>query len=186
VYHHKRILSRFHWLKFGLSATLGSAMNEASHKPVLFTIGHSNHSFEHFASLLARHRIERILDVRSFAVSRLHWFSRGELEVRLKGENVAYEFLGRELGGRGWERADGSSMELEEIVATNRFQAGLTRLRNVMRDSRACLMCAEAGPANCHRTKLIVPQLEDIAEIFHITATGAVFRDESHSQMRLF
>jgi len=143
-------------------------------KPVLFTIGHSNHSFERFAELLARHAIERIVDVRSFPRSRLPWFSRGEIEGRLGGVGIGYEFLGRELGGRDWVKSDGSSMELEEIITAERFLAGLARLQTMMQDGSTCVMCAEAEAIDCHRTRFIAPCLSATTTILHISSNGGL------------
>lgn len=37
---------------------------------LLFTVGHSNRSFEDFLAILKAHRIERVIDVRRFPASR--------------------------------------------------------------------------------------------------------------------
>jgi len=67
----------------------------------LFTIGHSNHSFETFASLLAAHNIEVVCDVRSIPASRRNpQFNQESLMARLRAEGISYVFFGRELGAR--------------------------------------------------------------------------------------
>ena len=49
--------------------------------PVIWTIGHSNHTFEHFTKLLQAEGIEVVVDVRSYPYSRIApHFNREELE----------------------------------------------------------------------------------------------------------
>src|SRR5260221_13124184 len=68
---------------------------------MIFTVGHSNHSFERFLQLLAGAEITAIADVRSKPHSR--WasqFNKQTLGAALGENDVAYVFLGKELGGR--------------------------------------------------------------------------------------
>ncbi len=41
-----------------------------SSKPVIYSIGHSNHTIEEFISLLKAHGVEQLVDVRSIPKSR--------------------------------------------------------------------------------------------------------------------
>ncbi len=71
----------------------------AAAKPSLFTIGHSNHEMTAFVSLLTRHGVNAIADVRSHPYSRFHGqFNRETLRMRLKLAGIQYVYLGRELG----------------------------------------------------------------------------------------
>ncbi len=68
---------------------------------VLYTVGHSNHSFEAFLDLLGHHGIRMVVDVRSSPYSRhAAHFNKGTLESRLPTEGLSYSFLGHVLGGR--------------------------------------------------------------------------------------
>src|ERR1039458_7960043 len=72
-----------------------------SPRPVVWTVGHSNHEFDAFSHLVLGQRIEFLVDVRSFPYSRFApHFNRDELEAAMTERGVRYLFLGEELGGR--------------------------------------------------------------------------------------
>ena len=72
----------------------------------LFTIGHSNHSFDEFLDLLQQREIEKIIDVRSAPYSRYSpQFNKSALEKSLKCRGIGYIFLGKELGVRRVEES---------------------------------------------------------------------------------
>ena len=76
-------------------------MTESVKEETIYTIGHSTHEIENWISLLKRHRIEAVADVRSVPYSR--WqpqFNRESLIDSLKTHGIAYVFLGKELGAR--------------------------------------------------------------------------------------
>lgn len=67
----------------------------------VFTVGHSNHSMDDFLALLAGRGIGAVEDVRSAPYSRFApRFDREALAAALRGAGVAYDWLGRALGGR--------------------------------------------------------------------------------------
>ena len=146
-------------------------------KSELFTIGHSNHSLEHFIELLRRHRIQVLVDVRSSPYSaRLPQFNREVLKSALRNAEVWYLFLGEELGARRSEPdcyVDGIA-RYERIAKTPAFQSGLERVTKGIEEYRSTLMCAEKDPLECHRTILICRHLRDIAQIQHIRADGSL------------
>src|SRR4051812_42198034 len=75
-----------------VSATMASS---------LYTIGHSNHDTDHFLSLLRRHEIDVVCDVRSSPYSQYcPQFNRETLEATLRQAGIIYEFFGSELGAR--------------------------------------------------------------------------------------
>jgi uncharacterized protein (DUF488 family) len=104
----------------------------------VFTVGHSNRSLAEFIALLREHRIELLVDVRSFPSSRRHpQFNRPALERELPLAGVRYLWLGRELGGmRDEARADSPHTALEEggfrnyadHMGTALFAEGVARL----------------------------------------------------------
>jgi uncharacterized protein (DUF488 family) len=95
-------------------------------RPIL-TIGHSRHSWERFAKLLAGAGVETLADVRSAPRSRFSpHFNKDALAAALMARNVAYIFLGRELGGRPQDPEMYSSgvADYEKIAASPDFGAG--------------------------------------------------------------
>jgi uncharacterized protein (DUF488 family) len=164
---------------------------------VIYTIGHSTHSWEDFLRLLAAHGIEVVADVRSKPYSRFNpQFNRDVLMNHLEEAGKRYLFLGKELGGRPQdpERPLADELVWEYIRSRPQFREGLTRLLDEARHAKVCLLCAEADPGRCHRGQLLAPELmAQGVEVRHILADGSLLehRDvkiptKKPSQKRLF
>lgn len=149
----------------------------------VFTIGHSNHSAEALMSLLQRHVIEVVADVRSSPVSRrCPQFSRNELKLTLAEAGIRYVFLGDQLGARPKDRdcyVDGR-VKYDRLASTAAFQAGLDRVMLGSTEYRVALLCAEKDPLDCHRTILVARHLAERGlDVMHILADGAL---EAHGE----
>lgn len=144
---------------------------------VFHTIGHSNHEFEEFTSLLRLHAVTAIADVRSYPVSgRFPQFNKSEIKSRLLGTGIRYVFLGDALGARPGDSAcyDKGVVDFDRVRKTVSFLQGMESLRRGALDYRICLLCAERDPADCHRTWLVAQTLHDAgATIKHILADGS-------------
>src|SRR5882672_4105858 len=67
----------------------------------VLTIGHSTLPYERFLALLRRSQVTAIADVRTAPYSRHSpQYSKSALRDSLRHDDVAYVFLGAELGGR--------------------------------------------------------------------------------------
>jgi uncharacterized protein (DUF488 family) len=144
----------------------------------IFSIGHSTHSAERFRELLQAAGITAIADVRSSPYSR-HFphFSRTELQTWLKGSNLAYSFLGRELGGRPDDPRlfRNGVADYEAMAKTPVFSEGLARLMKGAERYRIAMMCSEQDPLDCHRCLLVSRRLSERGiSTGHILATGSV------------
>jgi len=152
-------------------------------QPTVFTIGHSNHSSEHFLALLQGAGITAIADVRSIPRSR-RWphFSRARIERWLADAGIAYVFLGAELGGRPDDPAllrEGRP-DYDLMAATPSFGAGLQRVLDGAARYRIALMCAEREPLDCHRFLLVSRHLRERGVCLrHILADGAIEAHET-------
>lgn len=142
----------------------------------VFTIGHSNHSFEKFSELLRLHGITAVADVRSAPYSRSHPdFNREFLKTKLGESGVAYVFLGRELGARpeGAQFYQRGRVQYRVLAQSPLFRAGLDRVRTGAQTQRLALLCAEKEPLECHRTLLVSRELVALgASVVHIHADG--------------
>ena len=88
---------------------------------MLFTIGHSNHAFEHFLELLRRHGVEAVADVRARPYSRfVPHFSKERLERLLSAEAIGYLYLGAELGGKPRRAGDVDEQQLDLVTGHDR------------------------------------------------------------------
>ncbi len=150
----------------------------------LFTIGHSNYEMKVFISLLQKHGVTAIADVRSSPYSRfLPHFNRAALKEALATEGVRYVFLGQELGARPKKQEcyiDGKAI-YEKIAATSEFYEGIQRVLKGVKKHRLSLMCAEKDPLTCHRAILVCQHLRHFdLQIDHILKNGDL---ESHSHL---
>ena len=125
----------------------------------LLTIGHSNHSMEHFLELLAQHSVQVVADVRSRPYSKYTTqFDREALAEALRLAGFRYVYLGGELGGRprGDHYYDAAGHVLyDKVVESPGFQAGVARLEEGLRQYVVATLCAEEDPAGCHRRLLV-------------------------------
>lgn len=150
---------------------------------VLFTVGHSNHSIETFISLIQKHCITSVADVRSQPYSR-HFphFSRDFLKDALRSKGIAYVYLGNNLGARSDNPAcyRQGKVQYNLLALEPQFTAGLDHLCQGMKRYRVALMCAEKDPLNCHRAVLVARKLfEGGISVAHIHADGSLEQHES-------
>lgn len=138
----------------------------------LYTIGHSSHSLEEFLSLLQRHGINCVVDVRSVPASKYApQFNEESLRRFLKLHNIQYLPFGDEFGARRTDCInDEGQVDFEMAVTTPLFQQGAERLmKGLERGFRIALMCSEADPLECHRFSLVSRYLHNQGiEVFHI------------------
>lgn len=142
----------------------------------IYSIGHGSKPIDGFLEELTSFGIECLVDVRSRPYSK--WnpdFNTESLRLRLKEHGIVYGFMGGSLGGVPADRSfyDGQGrIVYEALKRSPLFLEGLERLHNGMRQHRIALLCSEADPAQCHRTKLIGAALSECygVSIRHIVA----------------
>ena len=156
----------------------------------LFTIGHSNHSLNHFLELLLAYQVSAIVDVRSSPYSKYSpHFNKDLLESALRDADIDYVFLGRELGAQRSEDGcyiDGQA-KYDRIAHLSTFRRGLEIVLQGVEHCRVALMCSESDPITCHRTILVCRELKRICpdlKITHILGDGTEERQEM-SEKRL-
>jgi uncharacterized protein (DUF488 family) len=155
---------------------------------IVYTVGHSNHSFQQLLTLLKRHLITAVADVRSQPRSRHHpQFDQDALANSLRQSGLHYVYLGKELGARVSDPnlyRDGK-VQYELVAKTDNFRAGIERIRRGMETQRIALLCAEKEPLACHRTILIGRHLRSLGLVVrHILHTGSL-EDHDSSLLRL-
>jgi len=155
----------------------------------IYTIGHSNHSIEHFVDLLKKHDITAIGDVRSHPYSKYNpQFSYEALKPELKKHNIAYVFLGKELGARSDDPScynQEGKVQYARMAQTENFKKGIERLNQGLESYRIAMMCAEKDPLMCHRTILIARQLRaENMLIQHILEDGNL-ETQTEAEQRL-
>jgi uncharacterized protein (DUF488 family) len=125
----------------------------------IFSIGHSVHEWDGFLSLLRRHQIERLVDVRTTPKSRrLPHFNQEALGPALRDEGIDYSHM-PELGGwrrpmpgspnLGWK--SGGFQGYADYMGTPEFESALERLIRLAQASVTGYICAEGRWWQCHR-----------------------------------
>lgn len=163
-------------------------------KDPLFTIGHSNHSQEHFIQLLQQHGIEVLADVRSQPWSSYSpQFNAQEIKPALLAAGIRYLFLGDQLGGRPEEAEfydDQGYVLYYRLAESPRFRAGIDRLLRGIQKMRVAIMCSEEDPAVCHRYLLVTRVVAaNGVDVQHIRGEGqlqseAAIRAAHHGDRR--
>lgn len=122
----------------------------------VFTIGHSNVSFEKLRERLSLYDIVRVVDVRTKPYSR--WcpqFNRHQLQQLLEANGIVYDWRGSNLGG------------LDDNVD---YDSTLRWVYDLAEHGNIALMCSEADYRKCHRYTTLTPDLEALgAELVHIS-----------------
>jgi uncharacterized protein (DUF488 family) len=158
-------------------------------KPIVYTIGHSNHPIDYFLELLKKYSVSCIVDVRSFPASRYQpQYNQTPFKNVLKENNIGYLHLAKEFGGR---QSDPDVLDREgrvnfELVRdTCLFKKGCERIRKgIEKGYVIALMCSEHNPIDCHRFSMISYALEKRGiEVRHIlrdktVKTNAELEDE--------
>lgn len=145
---------------------------------LIWTVGHSTHSYERLLELLRTAGITAVADVRSSPFSRhCPHFSKDALKDELRMDGIAYSFLGKELGGRPTGRQfyrDGVA-DYERMAQYPDFARGLQRVLEGARKYRIALMCSEHNPLDCHRCLLVGRALaEQGVRVKHILADSTI------------
>lgn len=132
----------------------------------VWTIGHSNHKWEFFRDLLLSHKIDMVVDTRTYPRSRWAPFAEGRrLRDSLKDIRILYEYRGGGLGGRprdpqlldGRGRPDYSKMALR-----SEFLHDVDLVYDWAREGlRVALLCSEENPDACHRKLLVGEALKE-------------------------
>lgn len=144
----------------------------------IWTVGHSNHRFEVFASLLASQGIEFVADVRSYPYSRFApQFNREVFQEALRQQGIRYLYFGDELGGRPSmdEHYDSEGHALYGLMAKEPpFREAIDRLVAGAGEHRIAIVCSEAEPSHCHRRLLVGKVLTECGvELRHICPDGS-------------
>jgi len=150
-----------------------TSLNEPSH---ILTVGHSTRGVEEFVEILREHRIEALVDVRSFPGSRRYpQFNKEALSETLREVGIQYIHM-PSLGGRRKALAGSKNIAWRnegfrgyaDYMESSDFEKGIETLLELAVGQRTAIMCAEALWWRCHRS-LIADYLKARgAEVIHI------------------
>ena len=138
----------------------------------VYSLGHSSRTVEQFLGILTHHEIARLVDVRRFPESRRHpHFSRKALSDRVKEVGVVYTHLGHFLGGY-------TKTTYEDHMRTEDFHRGFEQLKDVARQERTAIMCAEKLPWQCHRRFITQRLMQNGWQVINILDEDTIWDPE--------
>ena len=150
----------------------------------IWTIGHSTRTDQNLGEILLAHKIEALVDVRTFPGSRRYpQFNKSVLSAFLGNLGINYLHEPR-LGGRRVPNKDSHNTAWRNAqfrgyadhMETDEFKVGIKALLELSRRSRTGVMCAEAVWWRCHR-RIIADYLICAGEsVFHILGSDRVDR----------
>lgn len=132
---------------------------QITHK--IYTIGHSDRDADEFLSLLNKHGIGILIDIRAYPhSSRFPYFSQDVLRKHINNAGIDYHWAGKQLGGMRKPEVPDSHPALSsasfrgfaEHMNTEEFQKAIVHLKNLAAKSPTAIMCAEKQAGNCHRS----------------------------------
>ena len=142
----------------------------------IWTVGHSTRSGEEFTQILKAHKIEVLVDVRTFPSSRRYpQFNRASLASALALQKIRYHHEPR-LGGRRTPRPDSHNTAWRNAqfrgyadhMETDDFKSGVEELLELSSEKRVAVMCAEAVWWRCHRSLIADYLRAEGHEVVHI------------------
>jgi len=145
---------------------------------MIYTIGHSNHSLEHFLELLKLYKIDIIVEVRSNPHSAfLPHFDKRYLMIALIKNEFKYFDMGKSLGGRPADKSVVnifSKIEFDLIESKDWYTNSIESLIELSNNKNIAIMCSEENPEECHRGYILTKSLliRDI-EVIHIRGDGS-------------
>jgi uncharacterized protein (DUF488 family) len=160
-------------------------MNDNSQNHILiYTIGHSNRSWEDFTALLKKFEARIVADIRSLPGSKkFPHFDRENMERALPDNGLKYIWLPK-LGGLRRIRKGFVSPNTgltnpgfrayADYMATPEFQDGVEELLLTASEATTVIMCAEALYWRCHRRLLSDYLFAHGIEVLHIQGINDV------------
>lgn len=162
-----------------------SSVETALSKPLwIFTIGHSNRSFEDFLPLLKEHEIQVVADIRRYPSSRkFPHFNQDVLRELLHVHQIQYVWF-EALGGRRHtgknEKSPNTGLETPgfrnyaDYMMTDQFHAAVQKLLSIGASLSLAVMCAEKFYWKCHRRLLSDFLAAQGVTVVHILEQGSL------------
>ena len=161
---------------------------------VLYTIGHSTRPLDELVAALQAHRIQTLVDIRAFPMSRrLPQFNRDSLEETLPVSGIRYIWM-RALGGYRKKILDDSPniamrnqsfRNYADYMLTPEFERAVGELIALAEQGPTAYMCAERVYFRCHRMLVSDWLVAHGHEVLHIDATGPVKAHTLTAEARL-
>lgn len=148
----------------------------------VYTVGHSNRSWEDFVAILKAHGIRTLVDIRRFPYSpKWPHFNGATMREALAAEGIEYAWLEALGGRRNKQREDSPNFGLRSPAFRNyadymlspAFRAAIEEVLNRAQAAPTAIMCSEAVYFRCHRMLVSDWLLVHGHEVLHLQSKGA-------------
>lgn len=167
------IYSRYPWFTVNAAATSKKRQRRPVAPPAVYTIGYEGLLIDSFLDALMRNGIWCLIDVRNNPVSRVYGLHQTRLRQLCAYLQIEYRHL-PELGisparreGLHHQSEYEALLSFYERSILPRERQSVEHLAQAMRGTPAALVCYEADPSRCHRSRLAaaVGRLTDLPVI---------------------
>ncbi len=156
----QHVYATYPWFTLNAKDPAKRALSRPTGDVAVYTAGYEGLSFDDFLNRLLACGIRRIVDVRANPVARRYGFHRSTLERTLARLDIDYRHV-PELGIPGEERGGLETMAdyarlfaRYEAETLPRQRSAITMVTTLLRERPSALLCMEADPAQCHRSRL--------------------------------
>lgn len=122
---------------------------------MLYTVGYEGRDIDGFVTLLQRHRVDQLIDVRLTPSSRKPGFSKTRLSETLADAGIEYRHL-RELGNPrenrdGFRRRQQAAFDTYRAYLGNGSRQAVEVVVDAAQQRSVALLCFERDATTCHR-----------------------------------
>lgn len=149
-----------HYPRFTVNSERKKLAKRVVASPAIYTAGYERLSVDAFLDRLILNGIQRIIDVRNNPIARRYGFHRSTLNRLANRLGIDYVHI-PELGIESSMRRQLNSSEDYEALfgryereTLARASALIGQVANLMQEKASVLVCMEADPLCCHRTRL--------------------------------
>lgn len=130
----------------------------------IYTLGHSNYSFDKLIEILKKYKINCVVDIRAIPYSKYNTQYNKELfQKNLKNLGYTYIYMADEFGAKRKTREsynDEGYADFEKVILEDDFKKGVQRLKvGCDKGYKIVLLAAMQDPIRCPRAILVGRQL---------------------------
>lgn len=126
----------------------------------IYTLGHSNYSFEEFIERLKKYAIDTVVDIRGTPYSKYNvQYNKERLAYALRDRGYTYIYMGKEFAAQRQDLSlynQEGYADFERVIYDKDFLNGIERLKKgCEKGYRIVLLGAKQDPTECHRFALV-------------------------------
>ena len=156
----------------------------------IYTLGHSNYSFDKFIEILKKYNINCVVDIRAIPYSKYNTqYNKEFFQANLKKLGYTYIYMDDEFGAKRRTRNsynDEGDADFDKVILEEDFKKGIERLKvGCAKNYKIVLLGAMQEPIRCPRAILLGRELiKEGFNVKHIMHEGDLkTQDELEEQL---